>query len=605
MIAEINGRRKKRHNLATSMDEVRADYDMSRQNRFIRRRTGLAPQGGSADYHYRTESLFYDDIEKARDMDRNDSIVGQTIDRAVSNIVQDGFSLDPQTGDKALDEELWQRWVHWANDPNECDVAGEYTFHDYETQAMRSSLLDGDAFTLALASGHLQFIEAHVVQTGRRIPDTVLGVTLSESGRHLQYHLQEDPIEALGHKKPSVAVDVYDRDGLRQAFHIVNPKRKTQTRGVTALAPIFSLAGMFEDIQFAKLVQQQVVSCFAIFRQKAMNAANELPSRNASYGIPSTETTQSGTRYIENIAPGMEIIGEPGETLQGFSPNVPNSEYFNHVKLMLQMIGVNLGLPLCLVLMDGSETNFSGWRGAVDEARKGFRSNQVNLTNRFHRQVYKWKLTQWMEEDSALRRSAQRSNLDIYNHKWNAPRWAYIDPVGDAQGDQLRLQNGLTSPRRLHAERGAEWEEVADEIVADLTYAIARAKKSAMEINDAYPDGQPVHWRELINMPMPVGLQMTMQDPAALEVQKQQSADANNPALAPGTGELANASRRQFQNNQKAITDLLTALIDDSMSEARVRVGLSALGLSSANVDLLIQDALDGAIDTDLTGGDQ
>ena len=603
MIANINGRNKKRHNLASSMDAVRADYDMSRQNRFIRRRTGLAPQGGSADYHYRTESLFYDDIEKARDMDRNDSIVGQTIDRSVNNIVQDGFSLDPQTGDKKLDEDIWQRWVHWANDPDACDIAGEYTFHDYESQAMRSSLLDGDAFTLALESGHLQFLEAHVIQTGRRVPNTVLGITLNESGRHEQYWIQRDPIDALGHKEPSEPIDVHDSEGLRQAFHIINPKRKTQTRGVTALAPIFSLAGMFEDIQFAKLVQQQVVSCFAIFRQQAINPAGQLPDRNGGYGLPETEVTQDGTRYIENIAPGMEIIGKPGETLQGFSPNVPNSEYFNHVKLMLQMIGVNLGLPLCLVLMDGSETNFSGWRGAVDEARKGFRSNQVNLTNRFHRQVYKWKLTQWMDEDPALRRSAERSNIDMFNHKWNAPRWAYIDPVGDAQGDQLRLQNGLTSPRRLHAERGAEWEEVADEIVADLTYAIARAKNSAMEINEAYPDGQPVHWRELINMPMPVGLQMTMQDPAAIEVQKQQAEDANNPALAPGTGEMANTGRRQFQNNQKAIGDLLNSMISGDMSEARVRVGLSSLGLSSGNIDLLIEDALDGTVDTDLSGG--
>ncbi len=222
----------------------------------------------------------------------------------------------------------------------------------------------------------------------------------------------------------------------------------------------------------------------------------------------------------------MEIIGKPGEKLQGFSPNVPNAEYFTHVKLMLQMIGVNLGLPLCLVLMDGSETNFSGWRGAVDEARKGFRANQRNLVNRLHKPVYQWKLSQWIAEDSDLRSAADQLGAEFYRHKWNAPRWSYIDPVGDAQGDQLRLQNGLTSPRRLHAERGAEWEEVADEIVADMMYAIEAAKRASQSINAKFNDGQPVQWRELINLPMPVGVQMTMQDPQALDLQARDTQEA-------------------------------------------------------------------------------
>ena len=100
-------------------------------------------------------------------------------------------------------------------------------------------------------------------------------------------------------------------------------------------------------------------------------------------------------------------------------------------------------------------------------------------------------------------------------------------------------------------------------------------------------------------MPMPQGLQMTMQDPQVVEAQKQQA----QVAATSGTGEMANASRRQFTNNQKAMGDLLSALINDSMSEARVRVGLSTLGLSKENVDALILDAKDGTVDTDLTGG--
>lgn len=510
----------KRKSIANEFNEIRADYEMSRESRFIRRRTGLAPLGGSADYHYRVETHYYRDIEKARDMDRNDSIIGQTIDRAVANEVQDGFSLDPQTGNKDLNDHLYYKWMEWADSPEACDLAGEYTWHDYEVYASRSQKLDGDCVVLGVDDGRLQFFEAHEIQSKSREENTFLGITVDDHGRHEKYWIMQDPLLPLDPKNQSVPVDVRNSDGVRNLFHVYNSKRMNQTRGVTSLAPIFSLAGMFEDIQFAKLVQQQVVSCFAIFREQSVVNGGGLPTKNSDYGSSSIETSAAGTRYIEDIAPGMEIIGKPGEKLQGFSPNVPNAEYFTHVKLMLQMIGVNLGLPLCLVLMDGSETNFSGWRGAVDEARKGFRANQRNLVNRLHKPVYRWKLSQWIAEDSDLKAAYNQLGEKFYSHKWNAPRWSYIDPIGDAQGDQLRLQNGLTSPRRLHAERGAEWEEVADEIVADMAYAISAAKTAATRLNSMFNDGQPVQWRELINLPMPMGVQMTMQDPGALTLQE-------------------------------------------------------------------------------------
>lgn len=511
--------------LAGKFNKIRADYDMSRESRFVRRRTGLAPSGGSADYHYRNEGDYYHDIEKARDMDRNDAVVGQTVDRAVANIVQGGFSLDPKTGDKRLDADLQARWRAWANSADEVDIAGEFTFRDIEAHSMRSMLLDGDVVVLGLQDGAVQMIEAHNVQTKTRVDNTVLGVTKNRYGKRERYWVMQDPIESwsLSHE-PATPVNVRDENGLRQLFHVYNPKRVTQTRGVTAFAPIFAITGMFEDINFAKVVQQQVVSCFAVFRSRV--AQPDLPSVTPSYGRSEIEATAAGTRYIEGISPGMEIVGAPGEQLEGFSPNVPNAEFFDHVKLMLTLIGVNLGLPLTLVLMDGSQTNFSGWRGAVDEARKGFKANQQNLIRRLHEPLYRWKVAQWLSDDRALRNAAETGRRDVFAHKWNAPAWQYIEPLKDAQGDAFQLQSALTSPRRKHAERnGEEWEVIRREIIEDNASAIIDAKKRAMRINSQFDDGQPVHWRDLIPLPMPTGVQMTMQDPNAIEAQQQQTDD--------------------------------------------------------------------------------
>ena len=142
---------------------IRADYQAAKSSRFRRRRIGYSSMGSGADYHYRSESDYLKLIEIARDMDRNDLIVGQMIDRAVTNEVQEGIRLDPQTGDEKLNQDLQARWEDWANDPIQCDVAGENTFAGIEYLASRAVKVDGDIFALPLIDGQIQLIEGHRV----------------------------------------------------------------------------------------------------------------------------------------------------------------------------------------------------------------------------------------------------------------------------------------------------------------------------------------------------------------------------------------------------------------------------------------------------------
>ncbi len=63
------------------------------------------------------------------------------------------------------------------------------------------------------------------------------------------------------------------------------------------------------------------------------------------------------------------------------------------------------------------------------------------------------------------------------------------------------------------------------------------------------------------------------------------------------SGEMAGLGRRQWQNNTKAIDDVLQRLIGGEHTEAKARTLLAALGVSPQNVDALIVDAKDGVID--------
>jgi capsid protein len=176
--------------------------------------------------------------------------------------------------------------------------------------------------------------------------------------------------------------------------------------------------------------------------------------------------------------------------------------------MVLQFIGVNLGLPLVLMLLDASETNFSGYRGAVDQARMGFRRNQDLLCGRWCRPYYRFKVERWLSDDRALRELAATSGVDVYRHTWKKPAWPYIEPTKDATADLIRAANGQTSLTRLAQERGLDFADIAQENVRDRGYVVELALKRAAELNTEFKlKGEAqVNWRDLAALPMASGI---------------------------------------------------------------------------------------------------
>ena len=495
--------------------ELRNDYSATRSSKFRRTRTGLPSMGSGADYHLRNQSTWLKALETARDMDRNDSLIGTMVDRAVDAMIQDGIDPDPSTGDEGVDAELAARWLEWGSDQDQCDLMGEMTFDQMEWYTLRQTLVDGDIIPLLTVDESIQMIEAHRMRTPTNTKlNVVNGVLINSKRKRLEYWVTKDDLDPnmpLKNVGDITRIPVRDKEGNRVACHVYNPKRVTQTRGVSALWPIFDTAGMCEDINFALLVKQQVAACFAIFRERMLTAD---PTESPAIGPRSTETmSNGGVRTLEGIGPGMDIEGAPGEKMQGFSPNIQSPEFFNHMKMILTQLSINLGLPLCVALMDGSETNFSGYRGALDQAKMGWRRNQRALRDRFHRPVYLWKVRNWIASDPSLARAAARKKVDIFRHTWKFPGWPYIEPAKDATADTIRLKGSHTSPRRILAERGLEWRKVHREFTDDLYLAIEYAKQRAAEINKKFPnDPVPVQWRDLINLPTGDGITLKLPD---------------------------------------------------------------------------------------------
>ncbi len=468
-----------------AFQDMRADWAAGNESRFQRPRSGFVQSGSGADYHNRNEWEYFKTAEIALDMARNDTIVSAIVRRSLQNIFQGGFGLDPQTGDSELDRYLREDFERWFNDPEAFDASGRFNGHELILQAARGEMLAGDSFVLPLADGRVQLIEGYRCRSPNMTSSDgiVLGVQLDQDRRATGYYFIDDDLDPMDSALSTAQPDLYparDQDGKRQVWHIADPQRYSQTRGMTALAPVFDELGLFGDAKFAQLVKSQMSACVVFFRNQAIGGPGGRPGQK---GARTNERQSDGTtRVTEELSPGMEITGRAGETLTGFSPQIMTADELEFSLRVLQQICAAFDLPLISFLMDGRETNFSGWRGAIDQAKIGWRNKQKRYGLQYHQPCYRFRLRWRMAGEPALRRAEERLGDKFFAARVNPPRWTYIEPNKDIIAAGLEKQNLQISPRRQAQERGYNFAEVGRETVEDNQELIIQAIEGAKQV---------------------------------------------------------------------------------------------------------------------------
>lgn len=491
--------------LMHSLNEMRVDWRIGKDSRFTQRLTGVQPSGTGADYHYRSAMEYYKGIERARHYERNDAIVGQALRRLVANVIQDGFTCDFSTGDSGLDREWKTRWEAYSTDANLCDAEGELSFAEQEKLTFLSVLRDGDVLSLLRSDGRLQSVEAHRLRTPSGSKKNIVhGVEMeATSARRLNYWITVedlDPLSSAAAGTKFVRADAREDGENKSVLHSFMPSRFSQRRGVSVLAPVTDPIGMNDDLQFTTLVKQQMASILAVVRNRGPNWE---PGGDKVYGERDADSSLGYIRQIEGVEAGLEIASDKDEQISMFGSNIPSNEFFQHTGLILTFIGINLDLPLCVLLLDPTKTNFSGWRGAIDQARMRFRQMQSWFIGAYHNPITRWQIRQWLATDPAARRAAERrikSNPMLF--RWHPPGFPYVDPQTDISTDVMSFSCSQNSARRIQSARGRDWGEISREIVEDKVLLIRQALAAADELNAEFP-GSDVNWREIAGIPMP------------------------------------------------------------------------------------------------------
>ena len=491
-------------NIATSYQEMRNEFRASKMTRFSSAMPGVNPAGTGADYHYRIEYQYLHMLERARHFERNDMVIGQAVRRLVSNVIQGGFHPDPSTNNPRLNEILKEKWAEWSCLPDECHSEGEFTFHQLEKLTLRSAIRDGDIFHLLLENGSLQSVEGHRPRTPNRTTRNVVnGIMLDDTAKRNQIWIAKEDLSPMYSVKYSdiQAYDVRDAQGHRQVLQVYFPDRLSQRRGITAFAPITDIIGMHDDLQFSTLVKAQLASLLVILREQPLGtpAGADTGPPIGGYNVPSGYTPEAaGVGKIDGVQAGIDYVAPPGQKIKGFSPDIPNPAFFEHTMLLLGFIAINLDLPLQVMLLDPMKSNFSSWRGAIDQARTRFREIQMDMIQQFHRPIWNWKVRQWASQSSALRKMIG-NNPAWLKHSWKKPAFAYIEPLKDAQAAATRSEKFLSPFSAITGELGNDWDEVAPKIISDRLKLVTAAIEGAMSVNEKYGEETGLTWRDLLS----------------------------------------------------------------------------------------------------------
>ena len=483
--------------LMRQSDKARSDYAMAKRKGIHKRNVvGVPSLGANPDYHYRHDGDHLWMSEMAWELYRNNMVIGSIVDRAIDNRLQGGFTYDPNTGDKKLDTDIKSWLAEICNDPREVDVNGELTFSEVEETIERAVTVPGDIIVLPVDDGTVELVEGHRLRSPSRPirEKPVHGIEyVPGTFRRSAYWIlknSNNPYTQSIVKSDLTPYLAWNDDGERNVWHVRNTKRTNQSRGITALAPIFDVAGYHDDCQFLKMVQQRAASLFVFVEQLSSDFDLSLLESTTLGTDVSEERKRRAEEYKHNeqqfreVSAGSKLTSRPGAKIEPWSSNIPNNEFFAHAKMLLSFIGINLGMPLVMAMMDASETNFSGYRGAVDQARLSFRRQQQRLISQFHNNWIRFKILKRAETDPAFARQVNKSGsakIQIFRGRWRPPSWPYIEPTKDATSELIRSANTLTSPRRAKAERGEDVDEIYAETIEDRANgydgAIAKAKE--------------------------------------------------------------------------------------------------------------------------------
>jgi lambda family phage portal protein len=386
--------------------------------------------------------------DRSRDLVRNNPYAAKALRVLVSNSI--GTGIVPSLKSKSLNQ-LWEVWT------DECDIENQLDFYGMQRLAGRAVFESGECIVRFIVTNDdssvplkLQVLEpdyldsskSEVLRGGGYIQH---GIEYNSTGQRVAYWLHK---EHPGDRAPIMKGFDSFRVPASDILHIYEKLRPGQSRGVPIFAPSMITQNDLDEYEEATLVRKASEACITAFV--------ESDDDGSALGTVSTE---SGTnRKIEELAPGtIEYLGL-GERVTFNNPPA-STGYADYVNTRLHAIAAGIGITYEQMTGDLSQVNYSSIRaGTLDFRREVEQFQWLTFIPMFCRQVMK----KWLQVASVS--NGSRRDIQVF---WTTPKWDWVDPVKDVQGEENELRLNLKSWSKTVRERGLNPDELINEIKKD------------------------------------------------------------------------------------------------------------------------------------------
>jgi len=423
----------------------------------VARDQGRSITGGHPDTHQRIhrEQL----IDQSRQFMRDNGIFRGIIRRAVAYIVGRGFQLQMASKDKKHNQRVeadWRRF--WTKGRPE--IRGLLSGPRMERQVCQELLVCGDTGLVLTDRDRVQHVEAEQIKGPKGFSD---GVRKDAFGTPTRFFVS--PYGSGGRVSTSRAQEY--EPGTEFLF-LCDPDRPSGTRGVPPCQASFPLLHALKDICDSEAASWQIFSrlAFELHRENAAEQAHAESKADEN----DTDTEGRLAPRVSEMDQALIFHTEGEEGIKPVERNIPGRDFPQSVAIFLRLIGLPVGLPLEITLLDWTKSNYSQSRAVLEQAFVTFLFWQGVLEDFELTPIVEWRIQKLLGK-------TKDEAPDLYEHEWIRPTFPWLDQLKEAQAQALKLERGMTTWGIVLKAQGLDPDKIAADLVAETVRAIKTAEK--------------------------------------------------------------------------------------------------------------------------------
>jgi len=428
-----------------------------------------------------------------REMRRNVGLVFGALQRFADGVVGSGIMPLPNTPDAKFNEEAAQLWSDYMN---VCDYRQRLKGREIMRLVIKARMAEGHCGLVKVRNGQIQPIEAERIKTPTaKMPDEgekiIDGFSITPSG------IPRGVYVCKRSKTGRVDNQDYQFVRWRDFMHPCVVERFDQLHGVPSLASVCNQLRDKHEYTLATLIKAKLdaFQAWAIMSDEDLLAdIDNATDREATITETSNEVRVQKHDY------GQTWYLPEGSKMESLASKTPNAQYDPFTRSILHEIGMALGIPYEVLMLDLARVSFAGGRGIMQLAYTTWDIWRAWLVDEFLQPWWNWRVA--MAIKSGVIRPAPtdaRGKSLWHKVQWQAPARTWLDPKGEATANKSSVELGTTSVARIALSQGT----TEDDIFREKEASIEKAAAAAERINKKYPHANAT-WRDITNPHSPI-----------------------------------------------------------------------------------------------------